>query len=392
MILQGLTVPVELALQHQRIRWHLNGCTYRQSGYTHQAIGDKSPMDIHHLNNILASKNIKGTCIKAEAHRHLAFYDIKLAPSGNVNKIRSSVDEIAMALKTKTVPIVKVIPELGIVRLQVAIRDADTLPISDMMKDVILPDSYLLPFVLGENDEGKRVIVDMAKNPHLLVAGGTGSGKSVFLHTLIANAISLSASEKRNIQLFLIDPKRVEFNDYDRKDLKRYVPIVSNDYMSACVTMELVHKLMESRYEMMADLGVKSIEENPHLFPSIMVIMDEVGDLILQDNSMPLGQKGKFQHLISLITQKARAAGIYLVAATQHPSREIIRGAIKTNFPARVACRVGSRAASQIVLDATGAENLLGRGDAILKDARTDSERFQVAFTDPKEIIISALN
>lgn len=344
-------------------------------------------MNMFRLNNTLLGLKIKGTCINHEEHRHLAFYDVRLLPGATVSKLESRAREIALQLRSKTIPIVKTLSQEGLVRLQVATRDADTLPTFDLLKNTILPNDYILPFVLGENDEGKRVIVDMAKNPHLLVAGGTGSGKSVFLHTLIANAVSLNKSGRRKVELYLIDPKRVEFSIYEDKRVEGIVQKVARDFDSVVTTLEFIRDQMEARYDVMLARGIKSVEESPDLFPQILVIIDEVNDLIIQDNALPLGRRGELQRLITQITQKARAAGIYMVAATQHPSREVIKGVIKTNFPARVACRVPSKIASQVVLDAVGAENLLGRGDAILKDSRTDSERFQVAFTDPREVL-----
>lgn len=337
---------------------------------------------MRHLSNILAGFDIRGRCVNYEQHRHLAFYDVELEPGTTVAKLERRTREIALALKTKTAPIVKVISEKGIVRLHVATSDADTINLIDMFRSETFPYGMTLPFLLGENDEGKKLWTDFALHPHTLVAGGTGSGKSVFLHTLIANASVLNAVGYRDIEVYLADPKKVEFSAYKDPRINSLVREIAEDYNSTLAMLEYIQAEMEARYSAMAKLGVQNISECRGAFSYMMVIIDETADLMLYDK-----KKREFENIVIKLAQKARAAGIHIVLATQRPSRDILTGTIKANFPARIACKVSSRVDSQVILDSVGAEHLLGRGDAIIRNHANDSERFQVAYSDPKSII-----
>lgn len=333
------------------------------------------------LNAILQGLNIKGSCVKYREHRHLAFYDVALESSATVGRIERRTREIALGIHSQTPPIVQVLPREGVVRLRVALREAETLPFEKIYDVAKSPSDYLLPVLLGENDEGRALWVDLARHPHTLVAGATGSGKSVFLRTLIANLVSLHGYGKQKVQLFLVDPKRVEFNTYDGR-LKNTLVNVAYTYESTIEMLEYIRRIMESRYSVMADLGISSVEQDPDLFPSVVVIIDEVADLMLSDKRV-----GIFQNLVVKLAQKCRAAGIYLVLATQRPSTDVLTGLIKANFPARISFKVGQRVDSQVILDSPGAEALLGRGDAILQSPVYDRTRFQSAFIEPRDII-----
>lgn len=344
--------------------------------------------DADKLNAALVSLKIPGKCIRASKHRHLAFFDIALEPGAMVSKLERRTKEISLALRSKTLPIIKLLPEQGIVRLQVAISDADVIPVSDVLPNDILSErKTALPFVLGETDEGERLTIDFTKNPHILLAGGTGSGKSVALHTLIANAAHLQHSRARRIELFLCDPKRVEFVYYDTNACKKLVQHVAYDYGATISMLELIVKHMEFRYAALAKDNLSNVSECLGRFPYIVVIIDEVADLMLQDKKI-----GKFQTLIVKLAQKARAAGIHLVLATQRPSVDVLTGLIKANFPARLSCKVASRVDSQVILDTTGAETLLGRGDAIFQNPIIDRVRLQIAYTDPRETVRKYFN
>lgn len=338
------------------------------------------------LDQALNGLRIPGHCVRAVEHRHLAFYDIELSEGATVRKLQSRTQEIGLALRAKSEPVVRVLTSQGLVRLQVAIDNTPKLHLFDLYKDVKKDKKQMLPCVFGEKEDGKKLIIDMARNPHLLIAGGTGSGKSVLLHTIITNALIVKYNKFRNINLYLADPKRVEFSLYDN-DVMRSFAQVEYDYMRIFGMLSYIREQMETRYKIMSECGIRSIEEKPNLFEISLVVIDEVADLILQDQDLPLRQRGQLQKLIISIAQKARAAGIYMVLSTQRPSRDIITGAIKANFPGRVACRVASRVDSQVVLDAVGAETLLGKGDAIFKNPDIDMQRFQAAYVDPVSII-----
>jgi DNA segregation ATPase FtsK/SpoIIIE, S-DNA-T family len=168
----------------------------------------------------------------------------------------------------------------------------------------------------------------------------------------------------------------VEFKAYNEH------AVVVYNYADTVSMLKVLVSKMESRFEHMSELGIKSVEENPSLFPFVVVVIDEVADLMIQDKKTHI-----FETLVVRLAQKARAAGIYLVLATQRPSRDVLTGTIKANFPARIACKTSSRVDSQVVLDMPGAEELLGRGDAILRNQEYDRARFQVAFSTPERSI-----
>lgn len=335
------------------------------------------------MNKVLKGLGINGLCIHAEAHRHLAYYDIKLdRKSSSLKKLENSTREIALHLKTKTIPITKLIPEEGIVRLQVALKAAEPVPFHTIYLGEYIPSDMVFPFLLGEDDSGKKLWTDMNHNPHLLIAGGTGSGKSTLLHTIIANALYLHHARSRNIYIYLTDPKRVEFSEYAHESLKHIVKNISSTHNEVINQLKYLYQEMELRYKLMHKIKMRSVEEDPQKFPLILCIIDEVADLIMQD------KKGKvMQDFLVKIAQKGRAAGIFLILATQRPSVDVITGLIKANFPGRIACKTASRKDSEVILDRPGAERLLGRGDAVLQNMKYDSVRFQVAYTTPLDTI-----
>lgn len=342
---------------------------------------DRSSLQFR-MNEILEGLRIKGVCNNVKVYRHLAFFDIVLSPGSSVRKLETKSREIALGIKSKTTPIVKVIPERGIVRLQVAMRQADSVSIESLYNGYVIPGSKksMLPIILGESDKGEKLVVDFSKNPHTLIAGGTGSGKSVLLHNIIANIIYLQVNNARAIDLYLVDPKQVEFVSYLGDSFKPYVCDVINDYESTVDLLEHLERVMEDRYRIMKDNGFRSLDEVPRGFSQIVVVIDEVADLMIQDKKIK-----RFEKSVVRLAQKARAAGIHIIMATQRPSADVITGLIKANFPARIACKTASKTDSQVILDSPGAENLMGRGDAVLNNMENDKTRFQVAFSDPKK-------
>lgn len=331
---------------------------------------------IETLNSTLQSLNLDAKCVAATEHRHFAFYDVKLGTKCPMTKISSRAREIALNLHSQSDPIIKLLRKEGLVRLQLVTGDPKPLPLLDLLKKHPKPEG-ILPFLLGETDDGQVLWNDMAQNPHMLIAGSTGSGKSVLLHNLIANAINVG-----NVKLFLVDPKGVEFSAYASPEMTSLVTQVVYDYAAVLEMLESIIHIMDERYEMLKELGIQNIEQAPKLFKPILVIIDEVSELMLKD-----GKGKRFENLILKLAQKSRAAGIYLVLATQHPSVKVLTGLIKANFAARMACKVSSRTDSQVVLDHPGAELLIGRGDAIIKNMAHDLVRLQVAYIDTKSVI-----
>lgn len=331
---------------------------------------------INTLNQVLVGLDLDAQCILAKQNKHMAFYDLTLNPGCKVRRIESSAPEIALALRSRTEPIIKIIPEKGIVRLHVVTKEADFLYFDDIYNQENIPDNYLIPFLLGESDEGKKLWTDMSKNPHMLVAGGTGSGKSVFLHLLISNVKKLNDSGNYDIALYLSDPKRVEFNKYKNHESEYNIQCTSDTYENTILMLYNIEETMNSIYEYFCEIGISTVEEAPKNFKKHIVIIDEVSDLMIYDR-----KSKRFETIVSRLAQKARAAGIYLILSTQRPSTDVLTGVIKANFPARLTCKVSSKIDSRVIMDRSGGENLLGRGDAILKNYDNDYIRFQVALS-----------
>jgi S-DNA-T family DNA segregation ATPase FtsK/SpoIIIE len=334
------------------------------------------------MNGVLSGLGINGSCVRAEAHRHLAFFDIQLnRKQSSLRILENSAKEIALHMKTKTIPIMKIVPEEGVVRMQVALKTATPVDLKSLWNGIRFPKNMIFPFLLGEDDGGEKLWMDMNDNPHLLIAGSTGSGKSTLIHNLICNSLFVHGMGQRNIEIYLSDPKRVEFVEYAHYSINGIVKSISNTYEDTLTQLKYIANEMERRYYVMHSSKIRSISENTKLFNLILYIIDEVADLKMQDKSKEL------QNLLVKIAQKGRAAGIFLVLATQRPSVDIITGIIKANFPGRIACKTASRKDSEVVLDRMGAETLLGRGDAILQNMKYNSVRFQVAYTVPSKTI-----
>jgi len=263
-------------------------------------------------------------------------------------------------------------PELGVVRLEVIDENPHKIAFFEEIGKLEAPKGGV-PMYLGSSVNGQDMWVDMAKNPHLLIAGCTGSGKSTLLQVIMANALRLPG-----VKICIVDSKNVEFKDYDRFDNIN----VATDYISAINLLSILIDEMEFRYKLMntKEISSSSYGPNSEEFPHILFIIDEFADLIMQDDSKV------FYNRLCRLAQKSRAAGIYCILATQRPSVDVLRGSIKANFPARISCQVASGVDSKVILDTGGAELLAGCGDAIIKNYNNNYQRFQVAYTTPEEV------
>lgn len=314
--------------------------------------------------SILHSFGIKAVCVNHKVVDNYFFYDLKLFPNAKVADIKKCSDEISLALKSPCKPGIKVLHNEGLVRLEFAGPRADVLNLLDLFTNIDIPKGDI-NCLLGQGVNGEKVWMDLAQNPHMLVAGTTGSGKSTLLHNIIANLFNYN-----DVDLFLIDPKRIEFGEYQKHCGVR----VAYTYAEVMDYLQTLHKYMEYRYELMrADVTAQDLKP-------LVLIVDEFADLMMQDKD------DLFVSLICRLAQKCRAARMYIILATQRPSVNIVSGSIKANFPARIACRLPSHVDSKVILDSTGAENLLGKGDALLRDNFRHMERFQIAYTTPQEV------
>jgi S-DNA-T family DNA segregation ATPase FtsK/SpoIIIE len=302
-----------------------------------------------------------------------------------VSKILALEDDLAMTLQALSIRIIAPIPGRSVVGFEVSNKKRkDVLLASVIQSPEYLEFDGLLPLILGQNTVGKDVVVDLAKMPHLLIAGSTGSGKSVALNSMLISLLCKCTPDE--LRLILIDPKRLEFSPY--ADIAHLLfPIVTDPRQSVPI-LKWVVKQMELRYEQMSHYGVRNVFEynkivkaqGLELFPFMVIVIDELSDLM-----MTVGRE--IEELITRITQMARAAGIHMIIATQRPSVDVITGLIKVNFPSRISCRVTSKVDSRTILDCSGADKLLGRGDMLFLDSTASVlKRVHGAYVSDAEI------
>lgn len=320
---------------------------------------------INDFNNLLQSFKINAWCVNHQKIDNYFYYDLKLKPHARVKDVEKFSDEISLALRTPNKFNVKVLHNEGIVRLEFVTPRTTSLNLFDLFTNRNIPQGSI-NCLLGQTLSGQKMWMDLAQNPHMIVAGTTGSGKSTLLHNIIANLFNYN-----DVDLFLVDPKSIEFVEYDSKFPQ--VDVIYN-YADALEMLKSAIEVMEFRYTRLR-AGI-----SPDSMKSMVIIIDEFADLIMQDASNELYE------VLCRLAQKCRAAKIHIILATQRPSVNIINGTIKANFPARISCRVSSHVDSKVILDAVGAEDLMGKGDAIMRDNSRNLERFQIAYTNATEV------
>ncbi|MCM1490078.1 MAG: DNA translocase FtsK [Muribaculum sp.] len=339
------------------------------------------------------------TSIEATVGPTVTLYEIRPDTGVKIAKIRNLVDDIALSLAAIGVRIIAPIPGKGTVGIEVANKD----PLTVSMRTIIQSKTYQektrkfkLPVALGSTISNEVYITDLAKMPHLLVAGATGQGKSVGLNAIITSLLYSKRPEE--LKFVMVDPKRVEFSLYSKIE-KYYLaeipnseqPIITNmenvvaTLSSLCVEMDERYKLLEKAYvRQVSEYNEKFKEkkldprEGHRFMPYIVVIIDEFADLI-----MTAGKEVEIP--IARLAQLARAIGIHVIIATQRPSTNVITGMIKANFPVRIAFKVSSGVDSKTILDSTGAQQLIGRGDMLISN-NGEMIRVQCAFVDTPEV------
>ncbi|MFO7153659.1 MAG: DNA translocase FtsK [Caldicoprobacter oshimai] len=311
-------------------------------------------------------------------------YELQPAPGVKVSRIVSLADDIALNLAAPSVRIEAPIPGKAAVGIEVPNRDVSPV----LLREVLESEEFIfhpskLAVALGKDIAGKNVIADIARMPHLLIAGATGSGKSVCINTMIVSI--LYKASPREVKFIMVDPKVVELSHYNGIP-HLLIPVVTNPKKAAGALNWAVQE-MTSRYNLFADAGVKDIEgynsmvENEdERLPQIVVIIDELADLMMVSPS-------EVEDAVCRLAQMARAAGIHLVIATQRPSVDVITGLIKANIPSRIAFAVSSQVDSRTILDMSGAEKLLGRGDMLFYPVGVNKPiRVQGCFISEKEV------
>lgn len=328
---------------------------------------------------------IKGEVVAINPGPVITVYEYKPDINSKISKIIALEDDLAMALTAMSIRIVAPIPGKDVVGFEIANQTRQDVFLSEILqgKETAAYQGKL-PIVLGVDSVGDSVVEDLASMPHLLVAGSTGSGKSVGMHAMLVSMLSKRSPDE--LKLVLVDPKRLEFAPY--ADIPHLLfPIVTNMRAVAPVLKWVVHE-MEGRYEKMSRLGVRNINEyhkthggSGHSdMPYIVVMIDELADLM-----MVAGKEVEVQ--LARIAQMARAAGIHMIVATQRPSVDVVTGVIKVNFPSRIAFRVSSKIDSRTILDSSGAEKLLGRGDMLFMSSSSGHlRRVHGAYVSEKEV------
>lgn len=337
------------------------------------------------LEQKLARFGITGTVTAIKPGPVITLFEYEPDIDSKVSKILALEDDLALALEAVSIRIIAPIPGRSVVGFEVANKDRATVPLASIIRSK----SYaqfggVLPLVLGADIIGNPVIVDLADMPHLLVAGSTGSGKSVALNTMLVSLLYRCNPEQ--LRLILIDPKRLEFASY--ADIGHLIFPIVTDPRTASPVLQWVVRTMEDRYEAMAAVGVRNHQGYQKLcaertelepMPYIVVMIDELSDLM-----MTAGKE--VEALIARIAQMARAAGIHMIVATQRPSVDVITGLIKVNFPSRISFRVTSKVDSRTILDCVGAEKLLGKGDMLFMSASSSLMRVHGAFVGHSEV------
>ncbi len=311
-------------------------------------------------------------------------FEFKPASGIKVNQILNLSDDLALALKAKRIRIIAPIPGKAAVGVEIPNRHPQIVVIKDILASEQFRDSKLrLPLALGKTTSGHPFVIDLAKLPHLLIAGATGSGKSVCMNILITSL--LYRLHPYQVRFIMIDPKMLELSVYkDIPHLGR--PVVTNPRRAEKVLADAVAE-MEKRYRKLANASVRNIEDfngkqtdEKAKLPYIVIFIDELADLMMSATS------SKTEMLITRLAQMARAVGIHLIIATQRPSVDVITGLIKANFPARIAFQVSSKVDSRTIIDANGAEKLLGNGDMLfLSSGQPETIRIHGAYLSNEE-------
>lgn len=315
----------------------------------------------------------------------ITLYELEPAPGVKLNKIVALSDNLAMTLASSDIRIEAPIPGKSAVGIEVPNKTKDSVFIKDIISSVEFEKLKSdLPLALGKNVAGDIIISSIDKMPHLLIAGATGSGKSVCINTIITSIIYKSSPD--DVKLMLIDPKVVELSVYN--DIPHLLIPVVTDPKKAAFALNWAVGEMERRYSLFAEYGVrdlsafnkKAVPLNEPKLPKIVIIVDELADLMM------VAQK-EVEDYIARLAQKARASGIYLILATQRPSVDVITGTIKANIPSRIAFSVSSQIDSRTILDMAGAEKLLGKGDMLFYPGfYSKPVRVQGAFITDEEV------
>jgi len=339
--------------------------------------------------------NVAGKVVNICPGPVVTTYEFKPDPGVKYSRVTGLVDDLCLALKAESVRIDR-IPGKAFVGIEVPNNKRETIQLRDVIESKKFRDSdSLMTIALGKTIDGLNYVTDLAKMPHLLIAGATGAGKSVGVNSLVVSVLYKAKPDE--VKFIMVDPKRLELGVY--ADIPHLATPIITDPKRAAISLKWAVTEMERRYKDLAGYGVRNIDGynaeanrrnelemwnesgDPHrLLPYIIIIIDELADLMMVSGK-------EVEESITRLAQMARAVGIHLVLATQRPSVDVITGLIKANFPARISFRVSSKVDSRTIIDSNGAESLLGKGDMLfLPPGSSQVIRVHGAFVDEKEI------
>ena len=331
------------------------------------------------LEHVFADFNIEIKVINVKLGPVVTLYEILPAAGIKINTIINLADDISRSMGVGAVRIAQIYGTqyLGV---EIPNEQRENVTIKELLSDANFKNnSHKIPICIGKDISGNIEVIDLSKTPHLLVAGTTGSGKSVFINTLLTSILYKFSPEE--LRLILIDPKMLELSVYN--DIAHLLTPVVTEPKKAIIALKWVCKEMERRYSLMNEEGTRSLEgyneKAVERLPYIVVFIDEMADLM-----MTAGKE--VEHYVQRLAQMARACGIHLVMATQRPSVDIITGSIKANFPSRISFQVASKYDSRTVLGEVGAEQLLGNGDMLMSKNGGNIIRYQSAFISDSEV------
>lgn len=366
--------------------------------------------DVHAQSRTLEKKledfDISGHVVAVSPGPVVAMYEYEPAPGIKINRIVNLADDLALALKAMSIRIVAPIPGKAVIGIEVPNARREVVRLRDIITSKVFTESKSkLTLALGKDIFGNPVVADLAKMPHLLIAGATGSGKSVALNSMLCSILCNGTPDE--IKLLLVDPKRIELSIYE--GIPHLIAPVVTNAKKATQGLQWAVMEMERRYTLMAEKQVRDIyqynkkmlkeaedkdsdvtgqdaadldeiQPNKHeTFPLILIVIDELADLMLVASR-------DVEIALTRLAQMARAAGIHLLLATQRPSVDVLTGIIKANFPARISFQVSSRTDSRTILDTNGAERLLGNGDMLVMPGTSKLQRIHGAYVSETEI------
>jgi S-DNA-T family DNA segregation ATPase FtsK/SpoIIIE len=334
------------------------------------------------LLNKLRNFKIEGDVVRTYTGPVVTTFEFKPLAHIKVSKILNLQDDLAMALKANTIRIQAPVPGKDVVGIEIPNNEIETIYLREILETDLFKNSKSpLLIALGKDIVGKPFVTDLAKLPHVLIAGTTGSGKSVGINAMILSLLYRNSPD--DLKLMMIDPKMLEFSIYN--DIPHLLTPVITEPKKAIAGLSNMVKEMERRYKLMSDGKVKNIESYNTKFPEnkmpyIVVIIDELADLMMTGGK-------DVEYSIARLAQMARASGIHLIVATQRPSVDVVTGLIKANLPSRISYKVGQKIDSKVVLDTYGAESLLGRGDMLFTPPGSSTlVRLHAPFTTEEEI------